>query len=266
VPDKLTSNERLRFLILKKEIKDGLGATFKVAKALTEIRDNKLYREEFETFEDFCLETYKIGKAHAYRLISAGVVKEEMNSSPMGDMVQTERQARALAKVPKDQRAKVLEKAAKSDQGLSAAAIAQAAAEVSFDDKEKKAKEIVRDATGYPVPKQAMAIRDRDGEVLNLLSQISKIKSTITAAQESNDPLWRLVNHAGLIADLAKVYTSLAEGRPFAICNVCSGRPDAQPKGICPACQSRGWLSKYRWNQTVPEEFKLMRKKSYAST
>lgn len=269
--DKLTPRDKMRFLILKKEIKDGLSTCFKVGAALTEIRDRQYYKEEFDSFEKFCQETYQIGRSYAYRLIDASEVKESVSSSPIGRQITNERQARALAEVPEKKRIRVLKEAHKAGD-VSAEGISEAAAKVvkpepeKPKDKEKAKAEVVRDHTGFPVPKQAIELMERDSEVMSLLSNISKIKSIIAKAQEERDPLWRLVNHAALIADLSKVYTALGEGRPYAVCNTCAGRPDIQPKGICSSCQGRGWLSKFRWNTTVPNEFKEMRRKAYAAS
>lgn len=45
-----------------------------VAKALSTIKDGELWRDDFETFES-CIETFGIGKAQAYRLISSYKMK-----------------------------------------------------------------------------------------------------------------------------------------------------------------------------------------------
>ena len=45
-----------------------------VAKALTNIKDNELWRDDFETFDD-CIAIFGIGRAQAYRVISAYKLK-----------------------------------------------------------------------------------------------------------------------------------------------------------------------------------------------
>ena len=45
-----------------------------VAKALSAIKDDELWRDDFETFED-CINTFGIGKAQAYRLIASYKMK-----------------------------------------------------------------------------------------------------------------------------------------------------------------------------------------------
>ena len=263
---KLAPKDRMRFLILKKEIKDGLATCFKVGAALKEIRDRELFIEDYDSFEEFCSETYMIGKSHAYRLMDAADVKESVKGYPVAKKLTNERQARALSDVPESKRLKVLTVADK-DGDVSADGIAKAAEKVLVDDKpvqKEKPADVVRDLTGFPVPKQAQPLLERDSEVLNMMGQISKIKGIIERAAADRDPLFRLVNHAALIADLSKCYTALGEARPYAVCPTCAGRPDLQPKGLCASCQGRGWLSKFRWTTTVPREFKELRRKSYA--
>lgn len=45
-----------------------------VAKALANIKDNELWRDDFDTFES-CIDTFGIGKAQAYRVISSYKMK-----------------------------------------------------------------------------------------------------------------------------------------------------------------------------------------------
>lgn len=49
----------------------GLSAFFDVAYALMEIKQRRLYRGEFASFEDYCRNRWNMRRAHAYRLIGA---------------------------------------------------------------------------------------------------------------------------------------------------------------------------------------------------
>jgi hypothetical protein len=44
-----------------------------------QIRDNKLYREGYGTFEEYCKEKWDIKRQRAYELISAAEVKENLS-------------------------------------------------------------------------------------------------------------------------------------------------------------------------------------------
>jgi N6-adenosine-specific RNA methylase IME4 len=84
-------------------IERNLTAFYEVGNALVAIRDKRLYRASYSTFEEYCREKWGMGRAHAYRLIEAAAVTE--NLSPMGDKPITERQTRELSKLnPEHQR------------------------------------------------------------------------------------------------------------------------------------------------------------------
>lgn len=79
---------------------------YQTGKALKRIRDQGLYRQLlFKKFETYVKERWDMARSHAYRLIDASKVIE--NLSPIGDGIlpQNESQARALAGLkPEDQR------------------------------------------------------------------------------------------------------------------------------------------------------------------
>ncbi|WP_009630480.1 hypothetical protein [Synechocystis sp. PCC 7509] len=80
------------------ELKVELGFQ-EAVKALKQLRDKKLYRSTHQTFEDYVVERFGMQRAHAYRLINAAVVIE--NLSPIGDILPiTESLCREVAKLP----------------------------------------------------------------------------------------------------------------------------------------------------------------------
>lgn len=83
-------------------IERGLQSFVEVGTALLAVRDRRLYRAEYATFEDYCQSGWGLQRAHAYRLMEAAEVVERV--SPMGDIVPTsERQARPLTRLPADE-------------------------------------------------------------------------------------------------------------------------------------------------------------------
>lgn len=77
--------------------------------ALMQIRDSRLYRAEFGTFEAYCKGRWKMGIRHAQRLMaSAGVIE---NTRPTGRIPTTERQTRPLSKLPPKQQAEAWQEA-----------------------------------------------------------------------------------------------------------------------------------------------------------
>lgn len=96
-------------------IERGLSTFIGVGNALAEIRNRRLYRATHKTFEDYCREHWQLSRIHAYRMIEAAQVTE--NLLPIGNKLQsiskdnhfplptTESQARPLTALsPKRQR------------------------------------------------------------------------------------------------------------------------------------------------------------------
>lgn len=86
-------------------IERGLKTFFEVGAALLRVRDLRLYRGDYTTFEDYCHQRWGMSRPHAYRLIDAAQV--QANLSPIGDILPTnEAQTRPLTKLkdPEQQR------------------------------------------------------------------------------------------------------------------------------------------------------------------
>lgn len=87
-------------------IEDGLETYMKVGQALMEIRDNRLYRKEFQTFEEYCREKWGRSRRWANRIIKSSEVAGVIGNGTHGSQIpETERQARPLTKLdnPMDQ-------------------------------------------------------------------------------------------------------------------------------------------------------------------
>jgi hypothetical protein len=109
----LTKNESLAYGDLKLVIRDGAETFMRVGAALTQVRDKRLYREEYGTFEEFCQAEYGWTRQRAAQLIGASEVVESL-STTVDTLPTNEAQARELAPVPAEKRAEVWEKAVES--------------------------------------------------------------------------------------------------------------------------------------------------------
>ena len=79
-------------------IKQGLQTFIEVGQALMTIREKRLYRIGFKTFEDYCVEKWSMDKRHANRLIQAS--ETISNLGPIGPVIpQTESQVRPLTRL-----------------------------------------------------------------------------------------------------------------------------------------------------------------------
>lgn len=94
-----------RLVQLEEVIDSQRRCFYQIGQALKEIRDDRLYRQLlFESFEAYLKERWDMSKSHAYRLIEASRVID--NLSPLGEVLpENEAQLRALGHLnPMDQR------------------------------------------------------------------------------------------------------------------------------------------------------------------
>lgn len=71
---------------------------YEAGQALAEINHGRLYREHYDSFEDYCRERWGYERAHAYRLMNSAKIVEV---SPIGD-IPNESQARELMPLKDD--------------------------------------------------------------------------------------------------------------------------------------------------------------------
>lgn len=242
----LSTNERSDYLKLQQRIKKWVyDDRFQAGFDLLAIRDRKLYREDFDTFEEFCEQKFEIKRAQAYRLIEASEVK----MSPIGRQIENERQAREIAKVPEAERERVLNSASKN--GSLTASKIKSASEAIKDP-------IQLDATGYKITKTGLAVWERSSEVKQLLTFLSKVKSVIKSAQEVDDVLYRGVVYNSLISHLSNAIGSLKCAVPYAVCTSCQGNNSDK----CTLCHGMGMISEFAFNSFTPDEVKSIRSKA----
>lgn len=105
VETNLSIQEADRFDDLEICIANGLQTFVEVGNALAEIRDGKLYRVHYDTFEDYCQKRWGMSKTHVNRLVASSLVVS--NLTPIGVIPQTESQARPLASLTPDQQREV---------------------------------------------------------------------------------------------------------------------------------------------------------------
>jgi hypothetical protein len=78
-------------------IERGLQTFVDIGNALAKIRDDRLYRESYSTFEVYCQKRWNFTRDEGYKLIAAaGVVNDLVYHGIQNDLPKTERQAREL--------------------------------------------------------------------------------------------------------------------------------------------------------------------------
>jgi hypothetical protein len=100
----LTASELSELERNENVIKRGLTTFAVVGNALLAIRDARLYREQYKTFGEYCREKWGFERRQAYRLMDAATVVENVSRGTHCPPLQSERQARPLARLaPADQ-------------------------------------------------------------------------------------------------------------------------------------------------------------------
>lgn len=243
--EKLPLAEAVRLLACEKIIHSSKREFVRVGLALEEIRDKRLYRIKYGSFQEYCIKRWGFQRSYGYQLIESAKVAEKL--SAIAD-IPTESCARALAKVHEERRATALKSALKSvgsSGPITAKAITKAAAQVNKPD-------IILDETGYPVPEKALAFWNRREEVQALLTRVSSIKATLRIAEGNKDLLF--VNVSGTLADLDRVYEGIKASKPYAVCPSCQGKLPER----CQHCRGRGVISENDY-KFVPPLVKALR-------
>lgn len=239
--ESLTTQESFQLVKLEKIIKNGEKTFVEVGDALAQIRDNKLYRVDHNTFEDYCNEVWGWSKQHSYRLISAAPVAK---SNPQ---VTNLAAAKSLSKVPPPKRAGVVAQIVQAGKKVTAAAISKVAGKPPV-----KPTKRVLDGTGLEVPPEILGLWERMADAQELLTAISSVRGTLRKAQEEKDILFIEVDFTDDLAKLNQVFLDLQRAKPFAVCPTCSG---VETKG-CLTCKGRGFVSEFYWKYNVAQETK----------
>lgn len=107
--DVLTISQQERLTDQERIVRGGLQAFYDVGEALSVIRDEKLYRLDYDTFEDYCQSKWGMSRTYAHRLIKSADVID--NLLPTGNKPEAERQVRPLTQLPPEQQAEAWQQA-----------------------------------------------------------------------------------------------------------------------------------------------------------
>ena len=80
----LNAQETTQLLDCEKRIEKGMDAFLDVASALITVRDGRLYRFKFSTFENYCQERWAISARRARQLCAGAEVVANLQTAPSG--------------------------------------------------------------------------------------------------------------------------------------------------------------------------------------
>lgn len=109
----LTTSETSSLTACEARIEKGRASFLDVADALAEIRDNRLYREGYATFEAYCRERWGFSRVYAHNVIKSAQAVRALPEDVL-TTVNTEFTARAVAKVAPEVRVEVVREASEA--------------------------------------------------------------------------------------------------------------------------------------------------------
>jgi hypothetical protein len=272
----LTPSEISDFERLEKVVEAGKQTFVAVGLALTEIRDRKLYRRDYSTFEAYCQDRWGWSRQRGSQLIQAAAVVEALPEK-MSTVVDNERVARELAKLPVPQQKAVIKEAIKAGEPLTTPMVRAKLPPPPIVPKPLPPKpptvppspkarpetkpdpEPERDKTGHPIPEKILNLWNEACGVQTLLSAISSVRGTLRKQEDGK--VFAETNMSSAMAHLDQAYTDIKTALPYAVCPTCQGKL----ADTCTLCKGRGFISEHRWNTCVPREAKEMRFKSKKS-
>lgn len=107
----LTKPEKSVLAELEAEIERGLNNFVDVGNAFLRIRNERLYRAEFGSFQEYCEAKWQMTKVHAYRMIDAAEIAENLKGNQLVTPT-TESQLRPLRNLEPVQQREVWKEAA----------------------------------------------------------------------------------------------------------------------------------------------------------
>lgn len=115
-----------------------------------------------------------------------------------------------------------------------------------------KSKDVSKDYEGHVIPDHLVSVFERELEINALLSTLSGVTATLNKAQVSGDVLFGDVNFQQALAALKTAYDTVKATAPYSVCPWCHGLT----MDTCKGCGKRGFVGKYRWDNTVPAELR----------
>jgi hypothetical protein len=249
----LTAAERSKLAELEGVIGQGEQWLMRVGVSLKVIRDEKLYRDEFNTFEAYCQSRWNFTKSRANQLIGATDVVEGLATivAKGTPLPSNEGQARALKSVPEEDRPKVWEEASGNGKAPTAAAITTVAKRLAEPPPELDP----QDDAGNPIPAKLRPAFDNVARFDNALQSLSEIASELNPLMGDANEVKPLPGGEFLAAQrqylrshLKNARETLKACRPYAVCPYCKGG-----KAKCEACRGVGYVPKQIFDEAPKE-------------
>lgn len=208
-----------RELLQKHEttIKKGLNTFVEVGQALLEIRDKKLYRIEYKTFEEYCQEKWQMTRRRSYQLIEASLAIENVN--PGTQMPKNEKEVRPLTSLePEVQNAVWQETIEKHGDNITAKKVQEVAdqwKETSKEIKQQKNEGVFVAATEKDILQKAKEIKAKKAQEYKqkIVDRIENKVSETKISKEEKELIEKLSNGETIVININKHFHVLKEAK-----------------------------------------------------
>ncbi len=126
IVERLSASEQRALQRAEVTIAKGMKAFVAVGLALKEIRDQRLYRQQYDTFGEYCAERWELSRPRAYQLCAASQVVADLSTNvDIRLLPESEAQARSLTRLKEPEHRKrawelALERAAETGRAVTA--------------------------------------------------------------------------------------------------------------------------------------------------
>ena len=248
--EQLAPPEAMRLKMLEHTISENGN---KVAIALRQIRDERLYRQNYKSFSEYVAKRWLKTRSWADHMIKMAVVVEALPKK-LRTTVRNESSARSLACVPVELREDTLKRINNSNHPVNSSTIPKAAAELIA--KAKKPAHKV-DRIGYKIPPHQIELWDRQHEIEDFIKQVRNLAKDLAMIGESEDLLWLGCNFQSAVSSLEMACSLIKGAIPHAVCPQCQG----QITDKCGFCRGKGFINELQWG-AVGKDKKELRSKA----
>lgn len=240
VKEKLDVTERTKFRKLESIVAEGISSFVVVGEALKEIRDGKLYREAYKTFEKYVDQKWGMARQRAYQLIDAADVKANLSTivdkNERAEEINKEGQLRELKDVPAESIEAVVDRAGEiaGDDKITASDLRQARVEIlEQPESEEPVYEDVEDEPTESPAQEAIS----NGKHLQVLQNL--VNELLRELVLVPDVVGLELYHARfnrIKKEVESIKGHLVTVKPVAVCPRCDGAG-------CSQCGNHGWVS-----------------------
>lgn len=215
--EELKTNEKQELQKHETTIKKGLNTFVEVGQALLEIRENKLYRIEYKTFEEYCQDKWHFTRMRVSQLINASLTIKNVN--PGLQMPKNEKEVRPLTPLePEIQNAVWQETIEKHGENITAKKVQEVAndwKEANKEIKQQKNEGVFVAANDKDILKKAKEIKEQKAAAYKqkIVERIENKVSQTEISQEEQDLIDKLSSGETIVININKHFHVLKEAK-----------------------------------------------------